>query len=139
MALTGVQNARFIARIYGVDTDDLVDFVEDFSELGKFLQMPVGSYSSGMRARLAFGVSMGINFDCYLVDEITAVGDAIFKRKCQQVFREKLKHADVIMVSHSAETIRDFCTTVAVLENGHLTHFDDVNQGISAYEKMMAG
>lgn len=133
-ALTGVQNTRFIARIYGVDTDHLVDFVADFAELGDFLAMPVETYSSGMKARLAFGVSMGINFDYYLVDEITAVGDAAFRRKCQQVFEHKLAGSDLIMVSHSAETIRRFCTTAAILEQGRLSYFDDVNSALEAYE-----
>lgn len=133
-ALTGVQNTRFIARIYGVDTDDLVDFVEDFAELGDFLHMPVETYSSGMKARLAFGVSMGINFDYYLVDEITAVGDAAFRRKCQDVFQQKLAGADLIMVSHSNETIRRFCTTAAILEGGQLSYFDSVDTALEAYE-----
>ena len=133
-ALTGVQNTRFIARIYGVDTDALVAYVEDFAELGAFLTMPVETYSSGMKARLAFGVSMGINFDYYLVDEITAVGDAAFRRKCQDVFEQKLARSDLIMVSHSPETIRRFCTTAAILEGGQLTYFDDVTAALEAYE-----
>ena len=137
-ALTGVQNTRFVARIYGVDTDELVDYVEDFAELGPYLKNPVQSYSSGMRARLAFGVSMGIAFDYYLVDEITAVGDAVFRRKCQRVFDERLSGSDVIMVSHSSETIRKFCTVAAILENGEVRYFQDVNEGIGVYEQMMA-
>ncbi len=137
-ALTGIQNTRFIARIYGVDTDELVDFVKGFAELGAFLDMPVQTYSQGMKARLAFGVSMGINFDCYLVDEITAVGDAIFKRKCLQVFEQRLEKSDVIMVSHSAQTIKDFCTAAAVLEDGTLHYFDDVDDGLAAFKRLMA-
>src|SRR5690606_21100756 len=84
-ALTGRQNARFVARIYGVDTDRLVADVADFAELGEFLDMPFQTYSAGMRARLAFGVSLAVSFDCYLVDEITAVGDAAFQDKCRAV------------------------------------------------------
>ena len=89
--LTGAQNVKFIARIYGVDTNELMDFVEDFAELGAHFHMPVRSYSSGMRSRLAFGTSMGIRFDTYLVDEVTAVGDAEFKRKSQTVFNERMR------------------------------------------------
>ncbi len=138
IALTGIQNTRFIARIYGVDTDELVEYVEEFAELGAFLDMPVQTYSQGMKARLAFGVSMGINFECYLVDEITAVGDAIFKRKCLEVFQQRLEYSDVVMVSHSPQTIRDFCTTAAILENGQLQYFDDVNEGLDVFQRMMA-
>ncbi|MBS9715325.1 ABC transporter ATP-binding protein [Pseudohalocynthiibacter aestuariivivens] len=138
-ALTGIQNTRFVARIYGVDTDELVAYVEEFAELGPFLKMPVSTYSSGMKARLAFGVSMGITFDYYLVDEITAVGDMEFKRKCQKVFENRLSGSDVIMVSHSPETIRKFCSVAAILEKGEVRYFDDVNEGIKIYERMMAG
>ncbi len=137
-ALTGIQNTRFIARIYGVDTDTLVEFVEDFAELGAFLDMPVQTYSQGMKARLAFGVSMGINFDCYLVDEITAVGDAIFKRKCMAVFEQRLDKSDVIMVSHSPQTIKDFCTSAAILEAGELHYFEDVNDGLEVFRNLMS-
>lgn len=137
-ALTGIQNTRFIARIYGADTDNLVEFVEDFAELGDFLDMPVQTYSQGMKARLAFGVSMGINFDCYLVDEITAVGDAIFKRKCMAVFEQRLDKSDVIMVSHSPQTIKDFCTSAAILEAGELHYFEDVNDGLEAFRNLMS-
>ena len=138
-ALTGIQNTRFVARIYGVDTDELIAYVEDFAELGPFLHMPVNTYSSGMKARLAFGVSMGIAFDYYLVDEITAVGDAEFKRKCQKVFENRLSNSDVIMVSHAPDTIRKFCSAAAILEKGEVRYFDDVNEGIKVYERMMAG
>ena len=88
--LTGAQNTRFVARIYGIDTDALVAYVDDFSELGDFMDMPVRSYSSGMRARLAFGMSMGVAFDWYLVDEITAVGDTRFRKKSLAVFAHML-------------------------------------------------
>ncbi|MEL6126358.1 MAG: ABC transporter ATP-binding protein [Pseudomonadota bacterium] len=136
-ALTGRQNTRFVARIYGVDTDALCEYVMDFSELGQFLDMPVSSYSSGMRARLAFGVSMGVMFDYYLVDEITAVGDAAFRRKCRAVFSERLVHSDVIMVSHSYGTIREYCSSAAVLENGQMTFYEDVEEGIAAYDEII--
>lgn len=133
--LSGEQNVRFVARIYGVDTQELVNFVADFAELGVFFHAPVRTYSSGMKARLAFGVSMGVKFDYYLVDEITAVGDTNFKRKSQQVFKERLSGSDVVMVSHSAGTLRAYCETGIVLEDGNLTYFADLDEAIAVHEK----
>lgn len=138
-SMTGEQNVRFVARIYGVDSAELIDYVEDFAELGSFFKAPVATYSSGMKARLAFGLSMGINFDYYLVDEITAVGDTNFKKKCHTVFETKLKGADVIMVSHSTGTIRDYCDCGVVLENGELSYYDDVEDAIRAHDDNMKG
>ncbi len=135
--MTGEQNVRFVARIYGVDTRELIDYVEDFAELGPFFKAPVGTYSSGMRARLAFGLSMGVNFDYYLVDEITAVGDANFKKKCRAVFDSRLQGSDVIMVSHSTTTIRDYCDSGVVMENGKLTYYDDIADAIRAHNGNM--
>ncbi len=136
--LTGAQNVRFIARIYGVDTRELCDFVEDFAELGKSFHMPVRSYSSGMRSRLTFGASMGIHFDTYLVDEVTAVGDAVFKRKSQAVFAERMKYSSAIMVNHSMNQIRQYCDAGAVLENGRMQYFDDLEEAIEMHEAIMA-
>lgn len=135
--LSGEQNVRFVARIYGVDTEELVDYVADFAELGAFYKAPVRTYSSGMKARLAFGVSMGVRFDYYLVDEITAVGDTNFKRKSQQVFKERLTDSDVIMVSHSATTLRDYCETGMVLEEGKLAYYDNIEDAIAVHERNM--
>jgi capsular polysaccharide transport system ATP-binding protein len=136
--LTGAQNARFVARIYGVDTDGLIAYVEDFAELGDFLDMPVRSYSSGMRARLAFGMSMGIAFDWYLVDEITAVGDAAFRAKCLAVFKNRLKESGMLMTSHSPGVIRAYCRSGIVLERGEATYFEDVEEAIAQHERNMA-
>ena len=135
--LSGEQNVRFVARIYGVDTEELVDYVADFAELGAFYKAPVRTYSSGMKARLAFGVSMGVKFDYYLVDEITAVGDTNFKRKSQSVFKERLTGSDVIMVSHSATTLRAYCQTGIVLEEGKLTYYDNIEDAIVVHERNM--
>lgn len=135
--LTGTQNVRFVARIYGMDTDALVDYVADFAELGDFMDMPVRSYSSGMRARLAFGMSMGIAFDWYLVDEITAVGDSRFRRKSLAVFRSKLKDSGLLMVSHNANTIRNYCTCGLVLEDGRAEFFEDIRHAIRVHEANM--
>ncbi|SSC72954.1 unnamed protein product [Ciceribacter sp. T2.26MG-112.2] len=135
--LTGEQNVRFVARIYGVDSDKLIDYVAEFAELGAFFRSPVATYSSGMKARLAFGLSMGVSFDYYLVDEITAVGDANFKKKCSEVFQTRLVDSDVVMVSHSTATIREYCDCGIVLEKGKLTYFDDVEDAIRAHDKNM--
>lgn len=136
--LTGAQNIRFVARIYGMDTEALVAYVEDFAELRDFIDMPVRSYSSGMRARLAFGMSMGIAFDWYLVDEITAVGDSAFKRKSLAVFKNRLREAGLLMVSHSISTIRSYCNSGLVIESGKARYFEDVREAIACHEANMA-
>jgi len=135
--LTGAQNVRFVARIYGMDTDALVAYVRDFSEIGDFMDMPVRTYSSGMKARLTFGMSMGIAFDCYLVDELTAVGDSRFKKKSLAVFRTRLKDAGLLMVSHSINTIRTYCTSGLVLEAGHATYYEDIAEAVAVHEANM--
>lgn len=136
--LTGSQNIRFVARIYGRDTDALEAYVQGFAELGDFIDMPVRSYSSGMKARLAFGMSMGISFNWYLVDEITAVGDSAFKKKSLAVFKHRLKGAGLLMVSHSVNTIRSYCTSGLVLEGGQARYFEDVNEAIACHERNMS-
>jgi capsular polysaccharide transport system ATP-binding protein len=136
--LTGVQNVRFVARIYGMDTDTLVAYVRDFAELGDFFDMPIRSYSSGMRSRLNFGMSMGIAFDWYLIDEATAVGDAAFRRKSLAVFQERLRRAGLVFVSHSMRTIRTYCTSGLVLEHGTATYYEDLEEAIAAHEGNMA-
>ncbi|KIC18754.1 MULTISPECIES: ABC transporter ATP-binding protein [unclassified Leisingera] len=136
--LTGAENVRFIARIYGVDSDDLVAFVEEFSELGKSFHMPMRSYSSGMRSRLTFGASMGIRFDTYLVDEVTAVGDKAFRRKSQAVFADRMKLSGAIMVNHSMKQVRQFCNAGLVLEKGEMRYYEDLEEAIAAHEAMLA-
>jgi capsular polysaccharide transport system ATP-binding protein len=135
--LTGAQNVRFIARLYGVDTDELVAFVDDFAELGRHFNMPVRSYSSGMRSRLTFGASFGIRFDTYLVDEVTAVGDAAFRKKSQALFKDRMQTSSAILVTHEMGQVRSFCDSAIVLENGHLTYFEDVEAGIETHLEMV--
>jgi capsular polysaccharide transport system ATP-binding protein len=135
--LTGAQNVRFIARLYGVDTDELVAFVEDFAELGRHFNMPVRSYSAGMKSRLTFGASFGIRFDTYLVDEVTAVGDAAFRRKSQALFKDRMDTSSAILVSHEMGQVRSFCDAAIVLEKGQLTYFEDVDAGIEAHLEMI--
>ncbi|KAF0674587.1 ABC transporter ATP-binding protein [Profundibacterium mesophilum] len=136
--MTGAQNIRFIARIYGVDTTALVEFVRDFAELGRHFHMPVRTYSSGMKSRLAFGASMGIRFDTYLVDEVTAVGDAAFKRKSRAVFRERMRSSGAILVSHDLGQVREFCDAGILLENGSLRYFEDLDEAISRHRDILA-
>lgn len=128
--LSGLQNTRFIARVYGVDSDELAEFVRDFAELGPHFFLPVRTYSSGMRSRLAFGVSMGISFDTYLVDEVTSVGDAAFRQKSDQVFAQRMKTSGAIVVSHAMDYIRRNCQHGAVLENGRLSYYTDIEDAI---------
>lgn len=135
--LTGLQNTRFIARVYGVDTADLEAYVAEFAELGSAFRAPVRTYSSGMRARLAFGVSMGIPFSYYLIDEVTSVGDASFKAKCTEVLNDRLSQAGSIVVSHSEGTLRSICSAGAVLENGVLHYFEDVDEAIERHQANM--
>lgn len=132
-ALTGADNARFVCRLYGVDPDEQMPFIEDFTELGKYLREPLKTYSSGMRARLAFGVSMAINFDCYLIDEIVAVGDDRFQRKCQFELFEKRRDRAMLIVSHSADFVRDHCQRASVLSSGVLNNFPSIDEAYAFY------
>jgi capsular polysaccharide transport system ATP-binding protein len=137
--LTGAQNVRFVARIYGADTDALSAFVEAFSELGPHYHLPLRTYSAGMRSRLAFGVSMGVRFDTYLVDEVTSVGDERFRIKAGEVFRQRIGSSGAIVASHSMELIRQLCSQAAVLENGRLTMFSSVEEAIAQHLENMKG
>src|SRR5437868_7868174 len=132
-SLTGYDNARFIARIYGHEYREIRDFVEDFTELGVQLKMPVKTYSSGMRARLAFALSLAIEFDCYLIDEIIMVGDANFHQKCHYELFEKRGDRALIFASHSPELVREFCDSALVLHDGLGTAYSDVNQALEIY------
>lgn len=135
--LTGAQNVKFVARVYGVDTTELTRFVEDFAQLGHHFHMPFRSYSSGMRSRLAFGVSMGIRFDTYLVDEVTSVGDANFRKISNEVFKSRMKESGAIVVSHSMGLMRQMCEIGVVLHEGELTWFDSINDAIAQHEENM--
>lgn len=135
-AMTGRDNVIFVARIYGEDPKKVLEFVEDFSELGSYLDVPIRTYSSGMSSRLAFGMSMAIPFDCYLIDEVTAVGDARFQRRCTEAFDARRENADVIMVSHDMETIRTWCSQGIVLINGRAIVYENVNDAIEVYRRL---
>ena len=132
-SLTGLDNLRFICRVYQGDIDRAIPFVEEFSELGVYFREPLKKYSAGMRARLAFALSMAIEFDCYLIDEVLAVGDNRFRERCHQELLEKRKDRSLILVSHMPDQIREHCHTCCVLHEGRLTRFDDVNEAYDYY------
>ncbi len=136
--LTGYDNLRFICRIYGVDPEDKIAFVEDFSELGLYLREPVKTYSSGMRARLAFAISMVIEFDCFLIDEIIAVGDTRFHAKCNHELFDRRGDRAMIIVSHDASYIREHCTRAAVLSAGQLHHASSLDEAFAFYHQETA-
>lgn len=135
--LSGLQNTRFVARIYGVDTDQLVDFVREFSDLGDHFYLPYRTYSQGMRARLGFATSMGIDFDTYLIDEITSVGDEAFRRKSEAMLRARLMTRSAVVVSHSAPMLKRMCDAAVVIEDGEATWFDDVETALRQHRANM--
>jgi capsular polysaccharide transport system ATP-binding protein len=136
-ALSGRDNARFVCRLYGATGRQMKEklrFIEDFAEIGEYFDLPVRSYSSGMRSRLSFGVSMAFNFDYYLIDEVMAVGDAQFRKKSQHVFHTRLAKSKLILVSHSMGDIRQWCDVVVLVKDGTATLYEDVEAGIAAYQ-----
>ncbi len=135
-SLTGYDNARFIARIYDVPYEQIRNFVEDFTELGAQLRLPVKIYSSGMRARLAFALSLAIEFQCYLIDEVIMVGDKNFQDKCKAEFFERRLDRTLFLASHSLDTVRKYCTKALVLHNGFATMYEDVQEAVSVYERL---
>ena len=132
-SLTGMDNLRFICRIYNADIAKVKKFTEDFAELGLYLNEPVKTYSSGMKARLAFALSLAIEFDCYLIDEVIAVGDARFNAKCKHELFEKRKDRSLILVSHSEHAIKQYCDKGMVLQEGHLSQLESVEWAFVNY------
>jgi capsular polysaccharide transport system ATP-binding protein len=133
-SLSGLDNLRFICRIYDAPIEPAIEFVKEFSELGVYLKEPVKKYSSGMRARLAFAISMAVEFDCFLIDEIIAVGDSRFHEKCHVELFEKRRDRAMIIVSHSMDYIRDHCQHAAVLVEGKLHSFEKVDDAFGFYQ-----
>jgi len=136
-SLTGYDNLKFICRIHGVDAKEHVAFVQDFAELGKYFREPIKHYSSGMRARLAFAISMVVEFDCFLIDEVVAVGDVRFHEKCRVELFEKRADRAMLIVSHDAHFVREHCDHAAVLEGGELRMFNSVNDAYVYYDARM--
>ena len=136
--MTGRENIIFVARIYGADVRRTIEFVEDFAELGRYLDVPVRTYSSGMRSRLGFGMSFAIDFECYLVDEAMSAGDARFKARATKLFAERRQRSSLIIVSHNIPTIRQYCDQCMVVHQAKLVMFDKVDDGIEFHKKSLA-
>ena len=135
-SLTGIENLRFACRIYNSDIRYVTDYVQDFSELGDYIHEPIKTYSSGMKSRLAFALSMAIDFEVYLVDEIMGVGDQGFQKKCKNAFKEKRDNSSVIMVSHSMATIKEYSDVAILLTGESLEIHEDVGHAIDLYDKL---
>jgi len=136
-SMTGRDNIKFVCRVYGATGEamrDKVRYVQEFAEIGDWIDEPIKTYSSGMRSRVAFGLSMAFDFDYYLIDEVMSVGDAQFKRKCAKVFKEKLQSSNVVLVSHSMPEIKKLCDVVLLVRDGGIHVYEDVDEGIHAYK-----
>lgn len=136
--LTGRENIRFVSRIYDYPFEKTYPFVEKFAELGRYMYEPINIYSSGMRARLSFGISMALDFDYYLIDEVISVGDARFRQRCAEIFDERRKRASVILVSHHNNLLKQFCDIGGVLHNGQLQFYRDLDEAIQVHQQIMA-
>ena len=133
--MTGRENISFIARIHGEDDRHALEFVADFAEIGPYLDAPVRTYSTGMLARLAFGLSMAIDFECYLIDEVLGAGDARFRARCATEFANRRRFADVIMASHDIPTVKAYCDRGVVLSDGRFQYFESIDEAIEVYKK----
>ncbi|AOA59213.1 ABC transporter ATP-binding protein [Acinetobacter larvae] len=137
-SMTARQNVRFVARLYVSSEEEVqqvVDFVEDFAEIGKYFDMPIKSYSSGMRSRIGFGLSMAFNFDYYLLDEAGAVGDASFRKKSQSLLNELKQHSNIIMVSHDLNDLTRNCDVAFLVRDGQAEYFDNVEHAVEVYKQ----
>jgi len=138
-SLTARENVKFIARVYGAEGDAMrqkVKFVEDFAEIGRYFDRPVKTFSTGMRARVAFGLSLAFDFDYYLVDEAMSVGDAHFKKKAQMAFKEKVGKANIILTTHGMNQVRSMCDFILLIDRGQVVPFENVEDGIAAYSAL---
>lgn len=135
--LSARENVSFLARVYGMDHREINDWIEAFAELDRYFDMPVGTYSSGMFARIAVATSFAFDFDLYLVDEVIEVGDAGFRKKCAAAFKERMKSASLILVSQHVDTIREYCDQGAVLHGGKLSEFTTIDEALENYERSL--
>ncbi|WP_458396287.1 ABC transporter ATP-binding protein [Campylobacter sp.] len=138
-SLSARDNVKFVARVYGYKGEALeekVRYIEEFAEIGKYFDEPMNTYSSGMRSRIGFGLSMAFDFDYYLIDEAGAVGDAKFKKKSDAIYKEKLSNSKVIMVSHNMAEIKQWCDKVILVNSGKTIVYDDVKEGIEMYKRI---
>ena len=134
--MTGAACARFIARLYSRDEKDVLAFVDDFAELGRQLYIPIDAYSSGMHGRLMFALTMAVDFECYLIDEVFAVGDQRFHRKCHEELFVKRAHRAMILVSHDQRIVREYCRSALVLKAGRGRLFEDLELALRIYETL---
>lgn len=137
-SLTGADNARFIARVYGRDPKQLLEFVDDFAQLGSYFYEPIKTYSAGMSARLAFGISLAIDFDCYLIDEITGAGDERFRKQSEAALHQRKESGTLVMVSHEIDTLFRYCNRGAVLYGGALTFYDTIQEAADVHQRLQA-
>ena len=128
--LSARDNVIILARFYNENPSEVVEFVRDFAELGSYFDMPVSTYSSGMRARLTFATGFAIDFDTYLIDEIIEVGDARFREKCARAFSARLQFSNFCVISHNEATLRRYCDMGAVLRDGNIILFEDLDAAI---------
>lgn len=138
-SLSARDNVKFVARVYGYKgkaLEEKVRYIEEFAEIGKYFDEPMNTYSSGMRSRIGFGLSMAFDFDYYLIDEAGAVGDAKFKKKSDAIYKEKLSNSKVIMVSHNMAEIKQWCDKVILVNSGKTIVYDDVKEGIEMYKRI---
>ena len=135
-SLTGADNCRFISRIYNRPEEEVLAFVEDFAQLGSYLHQPVGTYSSGMNSRLSFGVSLAIDFECYLIDEITGAGDERFRTRSRQALEDRWAVSSLVMASHDTATLQAFCTRGAVIYGGSLVLYDTIDEACEVHHRL---
>lgn len=134
--MTAKENVAFVSRIYGQDPKEVIAFVRNFAEIGEYIDAPIRTYSSGMLQRVAFGLSMAVDFDCYLIDEVMAVGDARFQRRCRDEFEKRREKSDLIVISHDMHTIMNYCDRCLVLENGRIHQYNDTTEAIYLYKNL---
>lgn len=137
-AMTGAENLKFVCRIYDKDLEETTAFVREFTELGPYFHEPIASYSSGMRSRLSFALSLAVDFQVYVIDEGLSVGDAAFRRKAQEAFAERRARSDIIMTSHSTSTIREFCSRAVVMDRGRAVPFESLDAAEDYYMEIVA-
>jgi len=141
-SMTGKQNVKFVARVFGKnekEIKEIVEFVKEFSELDDYFDMPIKTYSSGMKSRLSFGLSLAFDFDYILIDETLSVGDARFKKKSKEALMKKIEKSNVLMVSHSMNDLKNICDVGIVLNNGQISYYEDINDAIKIYRELNKG
>jgi len=137
--MTGKANVKFVCRLYGKNSDeikDIIQFVKEFSELGNYFDMPIRTYSSGMKGRLSFGLSLAFDFDYMLIDETLSVGDARFKKKSKEALLKKIENCNILLVSHDMNTLRELCESGIVVDKGKMYYFDKIEDAIIEYNEI---